>query len=257
MGQKPHKEEKRSGEAWQTKSAKHEPNQGAQPLAHADSKLEILVRRAKAGDQSAYASIIEELEPELRMLASNFFVLGGEKQDIIQEGRIGIFKAVEDYREGAGMNFKNFAIGICARRQMYTAINRSRADKYFPLNSAESLDRPVLMDDDDNRQTFGDLIVDHAPSPLELLLSKEEFETNTHKLRQGLTDLERMVHDTYCNDKTYKEIADDLSIKPKAADNALIRIRRKGALIYSEYTTDGETPSGGVDIKKKKRRVKQ
>jgi RNA polymerase sporulation-specific sigma factor len=209
-------------------------------LEHNEDKLNLLALRAQEGDSNAFNEILRLLEPELRMIAARLYISGADEQDVLQECRIGVWKAVQDHRPEKGMNFHNFAIGVCCKRRVFTAIKSANGKKHRIHNMAESLDRPIVTDEDDGGQTLADFIVDRGPSPLDIILHKQEYDDNVGELSSRMTDMEARVFASYAKDQTYSEIGEELEINPKAADNALIRIRKKGHDVYREY--NGETP---------------
>ena len=132
----------------------------------------LLVNRARGGDESAFNELMRIFEPELRMIAQRLYNAGSDINDVLQETYIGLWRAVVDYRDDAGTSFHNFAINVCCKRRVYTAIKASNGKKFKVHNTAESLDRPIVTDDDDGSQTLADFIVDHNPSPLDMIINK-------------------------------------------------------------------------------------
>lgn len=203
------------------------------------------------GDESAFNELMRIFEPELRMIAQRLYIAGSDVSDVLQETYIGLWRAVMDYRDDAGTSFHNFAINVCCKRRVYTAIKASNGKKFKIHNTAESLDRPIVTDDDDSGQTLADFIIDHNPSPLDMIVNKAEYMDNVGELHSKMTDMEKTVFDSFVKDNTYQEIGEELDIKPKAADNALMRIRKKAGKIYNEYNS-GESKL----IKKPRRKSK-
>lgn len=212
-------------------------------MEHDEDKLNLLALRAQGGDNAAFNEILQLLEPELRMIANRLYIAGADEQDVLQECRIGVWKAVQDHRPEKGMNFHNFAIGVCCRRRVFTAIKSANGKKHRIHNTAESLDRPIVTDDDDGGHTLADFIVDRGPSPLDIILQRQEYDDNVSELSSRMTEMETRVFASYAKDQTYSEIGEELDINPKAADNALIRIRKKGHEVYREYSGEGEPKS--------------
>lgn len=212
----------------------------------------LLVNRARSGDESAFNELMRIFEPELRMIAQRLYIAGSDVNDVLQETYIGLWRAVVDYREDAGTSFHNFAINVCCKRRVYTAIKASNGKKFKIHNTAESLDRPIVTDDDDGGQTLADFIVDNNLSPLEMIINKSEYEDNVAELRGKMTSMEQTVFDSFTRDNTYDEIGKELNIKPKAADNSLMRIRKKATKIYTEYNSTDVKP-----IKKTRRKNKE
>lgn len=208
-----------------------------------ETRLMLLVNRARGGDESAFNELMRIFEPELRMIAQRLYIAGSDINDVLQETYIGLWRAVVDYRDDAGTSFCNFAINVCCKRRVYTAIKASNGKKFKIHNTAESLDMPIVTDDDDGSQTLADFIVDHNPSPLDMIINKSEYVDNVNKLHSKMTSMEQTVFDSFTKDNTYEEIGKELDIKPKAADNALMRIRKKATKIYSEYNSEDVKPA--------------
>jgi RNA polymerase sigma-H factor len=198
----------------------------------------LLVNRARGGDESAFNELMRIFEPELSMIAQRLYIAGSDINDVLQETYIGLWRAVVDYRDDAGTSFHNFAINVCCKRRVYTAIKASNGKKFKIHNTAESLDMPIVTDDDDGSQTLADFIVDHNPSPLDMIINKSEYVDNVSELHSKMTSMEQTVFDSFAKDNTYEEIGKELDIKPKAADNALMRIRKKATKIYTEYNSE-------------------
>lgn len=217
-----------------------------------DEQLLKWVRDAKNGDEYAFKQILSVLEPELKMFVwgsltppqasgkARYYIMGADEHDVIQEGRLAIWKAVSDYDESQGMTFKNFAINLCCKRHIITKIMHAKRKKFQFHNEARSLEEPVLTDDEGG-QTLGDFIFDESVDIHEKLAVENEFDQNCRNLVARLTTLEKAVFEEYVQDESYKEIAHARGVKPKTVDNALMRIRKKGAETYSdrEHADDG------------------
>ena len=217
-----------------------------------EARLMLLVKKAREGDQSAFSELMRIFEPELRMIANRLYIAGSDISDVLQETYIGLWRAVIDYREDAGTSFHNFAINVCCKRRVYTAIKASNGKKFKIHNTAESLDRPIVTDDDDGGQTLADFIIDHTPSPLEMIINHSEYSDNVNALYDKMTGMEKTVFESYTKENTYQDIGDELNIKPKAADNALMRIRKKATKVYQEYNVN-DVPTATKKSRKKKR----
>ena len=194
--------------------------------------LESLAERAKSGDQHAFDFILKELEYEIKRLISKYYIPGGDKDDTLQEAYIGIWKAVEDWTPTGGMSFKNFAINICCKRNVITAMSAANRKKFDVLNTSISLSLPITGGDDDNEQYLGDFIPDPDASPEMQCIIKEEYEYNSSQISNKLTGLEKEIFDQYMKGQSYGEIAEILGIKSKAVDNALMRIRKKAVMLW-------------------------
>ncbi|AHA31572.1 RNA polymerase sigma-H factor [Exiguobacterium sp. Leaf187] len=187
---------------------------------------EALVEQAKEFDNSdALEFLIERYRNFVRAKARSYFLIGADREDIIQEGMIGLYKAVRDYRTDKLASFKGFA-ELCITRQMITAIKTATRQKHIPLNSYISLDKPIY--DDESERTLLDIITSTAPSdPQILIVNREEYADIESKMEEILSDLERKVLALYLDGRTYQEISDDLDRHVKSIDNALQRVKRK------------------------------
>jgi RNA polymerase sporulation-specific sigma factor len=187
---------------------------------------EALIEQAKEFDNSdALEFLIERYRNFVRAKARSYFLIGADREDIIQEGMIGLYKAVRDYRTDKLASFKGFA-ELCITRQMITAIKTATRQKHIPLNSYISLDKPIY--DDESERTLLDIITSTAPSdPQILIVNREEYADIESKMDEILSDLERKVLALYLDGRTYQEISDDLDRHVKSIDNALQRVKRK------------------------------
>ena len=153
------------------------------------------------------------------------YILGADSDDLIQEGMIGLFKAVRDYDSGRDASFYTFA-DLCISRQMYTAVQASRRQKHIPLNSYVSLNKP-LYDEESDRTLLDVIIEGRATNPEELIIGQEDLNSIHHKIDEVLSGLEQEVLRAYLDGKSYQEIADMLGRPVKSIDNALQRVKHK------------------------------
>ena len=210
-----------------------------------DSRTLSLVRRAKERDTEgnytrsasrAFDDLLREMEPELKKIVARFYIEGADRQDVLQEARIGFMKAVEDYREDGGMTFKNFSINLCCKRHLVTSINQALRKKYELHKKAIWLATPIRSGDGDSEQTLEDFIEDKSIQPvIDNILVDEENAEITNMILRELTELEASIFLEYLEQKSYKEIGDAIGVSPKVVDNALMRIRKKLKKVYSEY----------------------
>jgi len=194
-----------------------------------------LLNSAKGGDDRAFDKILLELEPELKKIAKRYFISGSDPQDVLQEGRIGVWKAVMDFDENKDMSFKNFALNLCVKRHVITAVAAANRKKFDLHNNAASLDTAVWTGEEDSEQSLADFIADTEMPLIDRLVQSEEYEENSEKVTKRLTPLERAIFTEYSCDESYKDIAVALDIKPKAVDNALMRIRKKANDVWTQY----------------------
>ncbi|NLH45946.1 MAG: RNA polymerase sporulation sigma factor SigH [Acholeplasmataceae bacterium] len=161
----------------------------------------------------------------VRAKARSYFLIGAEREDIIQEGMIGLFKAIRDFRNDKLSSFRAFA-ELCVTRQIITAIKTATRQKHIPLNSYVSLNKPIYEEDSD--RTLLDVISGATvANPEEMVISREEFLDIENKMNNILSDLEWKVLMSYLDGKSYQEIAVDLDRHIKSIDNALQRVKRK------------------------------
>jgi RNA polymerase sporulation-specific sigma factor len=162
-----------------------------------------------------------------RAKARTYFLAGADREDIVQEGMIGLFKAVRDYRGDRNSAFRAFA-ELCITRQIITAIKTATRQKHIPLNSYVSLNRQANSDDDDDGRSLGDVLVSaDILDPADLLISAEEIATIKESMGRVLSELETEVLQLYMDGKSYQDIAQMLGRHVKSIDNALQRIKRK------------------------------
>lgn len=191
-----------------------------------EAKDEIeIINMAKLGDSQAIELIINRYSVLVKAKAKTYFLVGADKEDIIQEGLIGLYKAIRDYDQGHTCSFKNFA-DICITRQIITAIKTATRQKHIPLNSYISLNKPVF--EDESERSLFDIIASNFDSdPEKMTIIKEEYEYIVQKMAEVLSPFEEEVLAQYLSGKTYKEISVDLDKGAKSIDNAIQRIKKK------------------------------
>lgn len=184
---------------------------------------EELVRDIRVGDQEALEYLIHKYKNFVRAKARSYFLIGADHEDIVQEGMIGLYKAIRDFRGDKLASFKAFA-ELCITRQIITAIKTATRQKHIPLNSYVSLDKPSH---DDSDRTLYDTLTGGRTNPEEIYINREEHSDIEDKISQILSDLERKVLMLYLDGRSYQEIAVDLNRHVKSIDNALQRVKRK------------------------------
>jgi RNA polymerase sporulation-specific sigma factor len=185
---------------------------------------DVLVARYRTGDQDALAQLLDRYRGFARAKARSYFLVGGDREDIVQEGMIGLYKAVRDFAPEAGSSFRSFA-ELCVTRQILTAIKTATRQKHAPLNTYISFDRPH---DDDPERTVGEaLAVEEGGDPLEMLVENDELAQLQAAFDEVLSGLEADVLQLYVDGRSYQEIAQLLGRRTKSIDNALQRIKRK------------------------------
>ncbi|MFN2525406.1 MAG: RNA polymerase sporulation sigma factor SigH [Actinomycetota bacterium] len=187
---------------------------------------EDLVAQARKGDEKALEALLARYRHYARAKARAYFLAGADKDDIIQEGMIGLFKAVRDFDPGHRIAFRAFA-ELCITRQIITAIKTATRQKHIPLNSYVSLNKPLTQESGDDRTMMESLGGTEVLDPAELVVSAEEIAAIREVLARVLSALETDVLHLYMEGKSYQEIAEALGRHVKSIDNALQRIKRK------------------------------
>jgi len=186
-----------------------------------------LVGRVRAGDERCVEILLDRYRNFARSKARSYFLAGSDKEDVVQEGMIGLFKAVRDFDLSQDTPFRAFA-ELCISRQILTAIKTANRQKHQPLNSSVSLDAPAYGDDDSDKSIGDNLVATQVNSdPVELVISAQEIEAIRDNMSETLTELEGDVLRLYMDGKSYEEIAGALGNHVKSIDNALQRIKRK------------------------------
>ncbi|APO47892.1 RNA polymerase sporulation sigma factor SigH [Paenibacillus sp. FSL H7-0942] len=186
---------------------------------------EDIVEAFREGESEALEFLINKYRNFVRAKARSYFLIGADREDIIQEGMIGLYKSIRDFKGDKLASFKAFA-ELCITRQIITAIKTATRQKHIPLNSYVSLDKPIY--DEESDRTLLDVICGTQVSdPEELIINQEEFVGLEDKMSEILSDLERKVLMLYLDGRSYQEIAVDLDRHVKSIDNALQRVKRK------------------------------
>lgn len=188
---------------------------------------EALVQQILAGDSEAMDFLMNKYKNLVRSRARTLFLVGADKEDLIQEGMIGLYKAIRDYNAEKNVSFQNFA-DLCINRQMYSAIKGSNTKKNQPLNNYISIDSMEMSEGQENpvEQLLG-LNFEKNKNPEQLVLDKEAANVLEYTLVGHLSELEKQVLHFYMKDMNYSQIATALGKEPKAVDNALQRIKKK------------------------------
>lgn len=186
---------------------------------------EELVLYAHEGDVVALEHLINKYRNFVRAKARSYFLIGADREDIVQEGMIGLYKAIRDFRNDKLSSFRAFA-ELCITRQIITAIKTATRQKHIPLNSYVSLNKPIY-DEESDRTLLDILTATKITDPEELMISREELASIESKIGEILSGLELEVLMSYLQGKSYQEIACDLDRHVKSIDNALQRVKRK------------------------------
>jgi len=186
---------------------------------------EEIAKAACNGNCNATEFLINKYKNFVRAKARSYFLIGADREDIIQEGMIGLYKSIRDFRGDKLSSFKAFA-ELCVTRQIITAIKTATRQKHIPLNSYVSLNKPIF--DEDSDRTLMDVISGaKITDPEELMINREEYGDIEKKMSEILSSLERKVLMLYLEGKSYQEIALELQRHVKSIDNALQRVKRK------------------------------
>jgi len=187
-----------------------------------DEEIALL---AQEPDGAALEYLLNKYKNFVRSRARSYFLIGADHEDIVQEGMIGLYKAIRDFKTDKLSSFRAFA-ELCITRQIITAIKTATRQKHIPLNSYISLNKPIY--DEENDRTLLDVISEEIQSnPEELLISQEDLMLIEGRIGEMLSPLEKQVLLRYLDGKSYQEISDELGRHVKSIDNALQRIKRK------------------------------
>lgn len=185
-----------------------------------------LVRAAQRGDQRASCELVRRYRGLIRCKARSYYLIGADRDDIIQEGMIGLFKAIRDYDPSRQASFHSFA-ELCVTRQIITAVKSSTRRKHSPLNGYVSLSRSASADDDGERLLSDILAAKEVCDPAEIVIGAWETNFIRTGVVEALSPFEADVLRLYTGGKSYQEIAEGLGRHTKAVDNALQRVKRK------------------------------
>ena len=203
------------------------------------AKDEELVLMAQNGDDAAQEYLLDKYKSLVRAKSRAYFLIGADSEDIIQEGMIGLYKAVRDYNEEKNASFRSFA-ELCVNRQMITAIKAATRQKHQPLNSYVSLNKPVY--EEESEQTYMDFLQSSSSSllnPEALLIGQENKTFLEDQMVKNLSSFETKVLVLYLQGRSYFEIAHVLDKPEKSIDNALQRVKKKLEKFLEEKNLDG------------------
>lgn len=191
----------------------------------ADMADEQVVGLAQQGDSVAVEYLLSKYKNFVRSKARSYFLIGADHEDIVQEGMIGLYKAIRDFKSEKLTSFRAFA-ELCVTRQIITAIKTATRQKHIPLNSYVSLNKPIY--DEESDRTLLDVISEEVPSdPEAMLIDREDLSFIEGRIGEMLSDLEKQVLVLYMEGKSYVEISQAMGRHVKSVDNALQRIKRK------------------------------
>ena len=193
---------------------------------------EDIIKQVKKGDKYALEFLLDKYKELVNMKVGKYYIIGAEKEDIIQEGMIGLYKAIKDYEGGKQSSFKSFA-NMCIERQLITAIKTSNRQKHMPLNSYLSLNTSAYDEDEDTEliEVFNNKTVE---DPLEMITKKEYYKTVENIIDKSLSKFEKKVLQRFVQGESYIDIANKLDAPVKSIDNAIQRIRKKATKNINE-----------------------
>lgn len=187
---------------------------------------EQIISQIKEGDEQALSFLLDKYKDLVNSKVGKYFIIGAEKEDIIQEGMIGLYKAIKNFDNSKQNTFKTFA-NLCIERQLITAIKSSNRQKHMPLNSYLSLNTSAYDNDEDGTELIETFEVDTIEDPLETIMKKEYFNEIQNTMHKSLSEFEEKVLDRYMQGESYEIIAKKLETPVKSVDNAIQRIRKK------------------------------
>ncbi|MGD0198944.1 MAG: RNA polymerase sporulation sigma factor SigH [Solirubrobacteraceae bacterium] len=195
---------------------------------HSQPKVEdsFLIALAKQGDPTAYHRLVTRYQGFVRLKSSSYFLAGGDSDDLIQEGLIGLYKAIRDYRSDRESSFRNFA-ELCITRQIITAVKTATRNKHSPLNHYVSFSGPAGGSDEDAPTLDEQIAGPSTNDPASRVVSTEELRSLVGCLSTALSQLESNVLALYLDGRSYEEIGGRLACDTKTVDNALQRVKRK------------------------------
>ena len=194
---------------------------------YSNLKDEEIISQIKSGDKDALSYLLEKYKNLVNIKVSKYFMIGAEKEDILQEGMIGLFKAIQSFNEEKQNSFKSFA-NICIERQLITAIKSSNRQKHMPLNTYLSLNTAAYDNNEDDSVELIDTFNNKtAEDPLETIMKKEYYSEVEEAINKNLSKFEKQVLDRYLKGESYVTIAKRLDSPVKSVDNAIQRIRKK------------------------------
>ena len=204
-----------------------------------DEEVVRIAQQENNADATDY--LVNKYKNFVRAKARTYFLVGGDREDIIQEGMIGLYKATRDYKSEHTASFKAFA-ELCVTRQIITAIKSATRQKHMPLNNYVSLNKPVY-EDDSERTLLETLHTKQTVDPEELFVNAEDFHAIEHVIGHMLSDLEWDVLLGYLDGKSYQVMAEEKSRSVKSIDNALQRVKRKVETYLSTRSSMTAHPS--------------
>ena len=187
---------------------------------------EQIISQIKEGDEQALSFLLDKYKDLVNMKVGKYFIIGAEREDMIQEGMIGLYKAVQNFEGDKQSSFKSFA-NMCIERQMITAIKTSNRQKHMPLNGYLSLNSSAGEEEDDGKDLMEIFNANLIEDPLETITKKEYYKNIENTIDKSLSEFEKQVLKRFINGESYEQIATKLDTQAKSVDNAIQRIRKK------------------------------
>lgn len=187
---------------------------------------EQIISQIKEGNEQALVFLLEKYKDLVNSKVGKYFIIGAEREDIVQEGMIGLFKAIKNFDQSKQNTFKTFA-NICIERQLITAIKSSNRQKHMPLNSYLSLNMSAYDNDDDSTELIETFNNAQIEDPLDTIMKREYFEEIQSSMHKNLSKFEEKVLQRFIQGDSYEVIAKKLDTPVKSIDNAIQRIRKK------------------------------
>jgi RNA polymerase sporulation-specific sigma factor len=198
--------------------------------AQVEPEDEYLVALAKQGSTTATERMVRRYYGFVRLKASSYFLIGGDSEDLIQEGLVGLYKAIRDYRSDRESSFRNFA-ELCITRQIITAVKTATRNKHTPLNSYVSFSQSPAASGEEGEPTMADILPGSSVhDPVNQVISMEEVESLVSCITSVLSELESKVLSLYLDGRSYEDVGQRLGCDTKTVDNALQRVKRKVGL---------------------------
>ncbi len=195
------------------------------PTRYEDMTDEAVAELARGYDGDALEYLLNKYKNFVRAKARSYFLIGADREDIVQEGMIGLYKAVRDFRSSKLTSFRAFA-ELCVTRQIITAIKTATRQKHRPLNSYVSLNKPAY-DEESDRMLIDVISSSKISNPEDIIIGREDFSSIETKMSKILSPLEMQVLRKYIDGKSYFEVAEELNRSVKSVDNALQRVKNK------------------------------
>lgn len=193
--------------------------------------MEELIEKAQNGDENAIEKLLSSYKPLVNKIARSYFLTGGDIEDLVQEGMIGLYKAIKTFKKGKTASFMTYA-GTCIKNQIQTAVRIASSEKNMVLSTALPIERNDSFDDEEEEIEI--VLPSPLPKPDEKVENKENFETITKQIVKSLSQLELKILISYLKGYNYSEIAQQNNISKKSVDNALSRIKTKLSFLKNQ-----------------------